>query len=697
MTKRSLLIGFLLVVAVGLTDVWFSLPAGADPPTPEPSIGTGHGDATLRLPSAVKRWAGAEPIRVSLAPAGWTTILSENFEGPWPSGNWYVFDNNDTTYGEFYWANVCLGRNSSYSVWATGGGSDGYSLSCGTYYPNYLDSWMIYGPIDLQGATAAEMTFYFWLNSECTGTDCSGAADPLKALASTDGVNFNGKWWAGSWYQHPSAVNGWVAGQLDLSGYVGQPEVWIAFVFQSDGSVVLPGGAYVDDVVVRVYTATASTPTPTPTATRTPGTGGRIYGRVTVNGSPAAGVELDLRRWDGSAWSSPYTTVTAADGTYSFVGVSGLTSGQLYHVRYLNSAGTPGRLWIWWAPDITSYTTGSSVPGGDFDIGDVVLGEPNTEVPQPLPITFHWTMRNIAQDSYTLEVLDADSGEVLGTSSDLGHVDGVTINSLPPDFTPNTVYGWDVLITHPQGSGVSYGTHAFAFTGPVTPTPTPRPTYTPRPGTIIRKAYLPLVKKDKPPVPTPRPLCNANFDQTTLEPCWTSGGEFPARLVTQLYNDGPAIGQRTLQLGKPELGPVYNDSANLPSGSGWVEQQVTVPDSSTARLTFNYRLFSYDRSCLGGGESRICSRPSDNLLISVNDQLVRRYGYEGAWSNASPPPVQDLGWQNATLDLSRWRGQTVRLRFALWNDEFNYRPGAPQQPPGAYNTWGYVDEVAVNP
>jgi hypothetical protein len=280
-------------------------------------------------------------------------------------------------------------------------------------------------------------------------------------------------------------------------------------------------------------------------------------------------------------------------------------------VRYLNADGTSGLLWGWWSPDITSYTAGGNVPGGDFDIADVGLGNPNTETPQTLPVTFYWTMRNVASDRYEFEILNAETYQILWRSGDLSRVSSFTLNSLPPGITPGEIYGWDVRINSPQGIGLSYGTNLVAFaTGPAIPTTTPTATSTPRPGTT-RRIYLPLILKSY------HVLCDGDFEQPTLGPCWTSGGEFPASLVTQLSNGEPARGQRTLLLGNPALGPIIGDSPALPPGSAWVEQMVSVPATGVPRLTFQYRLFSYDRSCLGGGEGRTCQRPSDNLVVSI--------------------------------------------------------------------------------
>jgi C1A family cysteine protease/predicted secreted protein len=183
------------------------------------------------------------------------TIISEDFEGSFP-GSWDVVD-NQPGYGEYYWGRRgCRAFAGSYSGWAVGAGSDGSVLACGSNYPNYVDSWMVYGPFSLGGASAADLQLKLWLNSE-SGTD------GFFWGASTDGNMFYGLGVSGY-------SGGWVDRELDLSdvytlgNLLGQPEVWIALVFQSDSGTNYPEGAYVDNVVLRKYLATAGQPAPSP-------------------------------------------------------------------------------------------------------------------------------------------------------------------------------------------------------------------------------------------------------------------------------------------------------------------------------------------------------------------------------------------------------------------------------------------------
>lgn len=186
------------------------------------------------------------------APGGWTTILSEDFEGSFP-GSWEAQD-HQSGYGEYYWGKRnCRAFQGSYSGWAVGGGMDGSSLACGSDYPDYADSWMVYGPFSLQGATAAELQFKLWLDSE-SGYDYAFWG------ASTNGADFYGLGVSGY-------SGGWVDRLLDLSdvytlgNLLGEPEVWIALVFQTDGDTHYTEGAYVDNVVLRKYlSATGESP-----------------------------------------------------------------------------------------------------------------------------------------------------------------------------------------------------------------------------------------------------------------------------------------------------------------------------------------------------------------------------------------------------------------------------------------------------
>jgi hypothetical protein len=188
----------------------------------------------------------------------WATIVEDGFEGIFP-GQWQVWDRGPGS-GEYFWAKRnCRAFAGDHSVWAVGGGADGSTRPCGSDYPHNVESWMVYGPFSLADATAAELRFQLWLNVHSPD-------DRVARLASTNGSDFYGTFTTGS-------TSGWTERVLDLSkvpdrgSLLGQPQVWVALVFDTNDIVALSEGAYVDNLVVRKYVSVAGrAPEPSLTA-----------------------------------------------------------------------------------------------------------------------------------------------------------------------------------------------------------------------------------------------------------------------------------------------------------------------------------------------------------------------------------------------------------------------------------------------
>ena len=142
-------------------------PTATATPTPcaTPSQ-TATPSTTPTLTATATRTPTLTPTTTGTPDAGWVTIVSEGFEGDFP-GPWQVLDGNGATYGEYFWAKRdCYARTGSWGGWATGGGAGGAPLACFATYPSNANSWMIYGPFSLEGATAATLSLYNWLHSE---------------------------------------------------------------------------------------------------------------------------------------------------------------------------------------------------------------------------------------------------------------------------------------------------------------------------------------------------------------------------------------------------------------------------------------------------------------------------------------------------------------------------------------------------
>ncbi len=191
-----------------------------------------------------------------------------------------------------------------------------------------------------------------------------------------------------------------------------------------------------------------------------------ISGRVTVGGTPAGNVQLELRFYDGAAWSTLRTTTTAADGTFSFTGVPSLGSGQAYYVRYLNpgTADSQGRLAVWSTRVITAYT-GGTVNLGTFDIADITLASPPHGATVTLPQVFQWNVRPATtNDNYGVLFFDPNTNKVLALEPTVGYQNSYTLNALPSSLSFGTPYGWTVYVEWPDGSqGAAYWAYEVTF------------------------------------------------------------------------------------------------------------------------------------------------------------------------------------------------------------------------------------------
>jgi PKD repeat protein len=218
-------------------------------PTPAPLLKALPQDAaptpgSYRLPAPV--WTlpqSTEPqptVKLNLAPmapaatAGVVALLNEGFEGAFPDAAWTLFDTSNDGF-EHLWNDVTpFAFSGAWSGWPGAGGANALDPATSPYASN-MDSWMIYGPLDLQDAAAADVSFQLLRATE-------PIYDSLSVLVSLDGTLFNeqARW---------DNVAGWEWIHLNLNGYSGQPAVWVAWRFQSDGSITNTG-PFVDDIAV---------------------------------------------------------------------------------------------------------------------------------------------------------------------------------------------------------------------------------------------------------------------------------------------------------------------------------------------------------------------------------------------------------------------------------------------------------------
>ena len=208
---------------------------------PDTKIPKGTNSYKMRVPISVKlpESLGKGQTYSPQATVTKDIIKREGFEGEFPN-TWILV--GDPTWGKTNYRSYS-GSYSGYCV--------GSSVSPPGPYPNNVEAWMVYGPFDLTDAQDARVDLQAWIETE-------SKYDWFKIMASTDGSNFYGLGFSGDWAGW-SGDGGWMNISFDLKDVYtlgdlrGQPQVWIAFYFESDSSITYRG-VYIDDVVIEKIT-----------------------------------------------------------------------------------------------------------------------------------------------------------------------------------------------------------------------------------------------------------------------------------------------------------------------------------------------------------------------------------------------------------------------------------------------------------
>lgn len=172
----------------------------------------------------------------ALTPAGWQIIMTEDFEGPWPSSGWTVADISNDGYQRYWGRDDFKAYTGAWSVWPASGGAHAVDPEFNVY-PDNMDTHMVYGPFNLSDAIDAEVTFSLWYEIEVE-------YDYFSMAASANGSNYTGLGW---WEDTSGGV--WEDVTISLADFVGNASVWVRWDFSSDDSVGL-GGAFMDNITI---------------------------------------------------------------------------------------------------------------------------------------------------------------------------------------------------------------------------------------------------------------------------------------------------------------------------------------------------------------------------------------------------------------------------------------------------------------
>jgi M6 family metalloprotease-like protein len=240
-------------------------------------------------------------VTVAQSAGNTVTMFSDGFEGSFP-GQWKLWVSTGQPDTTVSWGRSTY-RNTGgvASLWCAGGGTSAQPQG-GNYLPN-MGTWAVYGPFSLADATAAQVQFETWYNTE-TYNSTTGKGDRFWWVISTDGANFSGFYLSGN-------SGGWVHKTMNFSDVtnitaVGASQVWFAFLFSSDSSVQAEG-AYVDNfVLTKTVASPACTYTLNPTSQLFSTAGGTGSVSVTA-GSGCA--------WTAASQSAWITITAGATGT----------------------------------------------------------------------------------------------------------------------------------------------------------------------------------------------------------------------------------------------------------------------------------------------------------------------------------------------------------------------------------------------
>jgi uncharacterized repeat protein (TIGR01451 family)/uncharacterized repeat protein (TIGR02543 family) len=219
-----------------------------------------------------------------------------------------------------------------------------------------------------------------------------------------------------------------------------------------------------------VFTRSAKVHVPPPyrtylplVAKPTPG----LYGHVTLNGAPAAGVNVDVCATNGANVYCTIYATTDVDGYYMLTNFQMFGAGYVYYVRFRNpNLSADGRLVEWNTPTV-NYNGDRVVEMESFDIGEVRLIYPTMYKVAYLPTTFQWIKRAISpNESYQVELFPDSLSEGYKTPL-LGYVDSYTMESMPPGYSTGQYYYWRIWLNSPHGGyGKSFYFYGISFAFP---------------------------------------------------------------------------------------------------------------------------------------------------------------------------------------------------------------------------------------
>jgi hypothetical protein len=175
-------------------------------------------------------------------------------------------------------------------------------------------------------------------------------------------------------------------------------------------------------------------------------------------------------------------------------------------------------------------------------------------------------------------------------------------------------------------------------------------------------------------------VLNGGFDTGNFADWSASGPLFKAVVPTAGPSGANILAAR---LGSEEYGPSIVDPGAVPVGDATIMQTVQVPDASQMlrpTLSLWYRVLTYDVMYSKVCQNGVC----DTFDVTVDDGSATTLLLRDGNPTSKYRELYDTGWKWARLDLSRFAGQTIQLKFSNWNRHDN-----------KFNTWSYADDIRL--
>ena len=180
-----------------------------------------------------------------------------------------------------------------------------------------------------------------------------------------------------------------------------------------------------------------------------------IYGAVTQDGQPAAGIEVRLLY---AGLPRMPSATTDARGYYHFMNVPPPPAGGSY---YVYAMGTQA---FCFSPLIGALAEGEVLRMQAIDITALVTLEPADGATVRLPATFRWQRRpHTPTDTYDLRLHESEDPFLI--IGNLGYVDSATVTEqdLAGHLDYDRTYSWSVVSQSPAGQCGFSGYHPFTL------------------------------------------------------------------------------------------------------------------------------------------------------------------------------------------------------------------------------------------